>query len=224
MKIPSSTLPVISILVGAAASYFYFSGELAKLQEELDLLENAQVINYGVLSSVNRVELETASTEFNCKHTNTDGIGKGTIRYFWDFEHAYGVDVPSSFKWELSELDETSAEITVPALVQLRPVKIEFSDFDESNQASGNRWEKMYRHVITKAKERTVKAGNSRLISDSNLWIDAEKSMANLLLPLINQVRTQHELEPLEALRVKFEGKPKSIKGKLYLGHHDCDK
>ncbi|MDP2549076.1 hypothetical protein [Oceanobacter sp. 4_MG-2023] len=214
---------VVALLIGAGGAYFFQNGKINKLEERIDALITGQVPAYGILSRVNRVELEKSSSPFTCK-LQDGGFpkSKGIIRYFWDFEYAYGIIVPPNYDWKVDELGNGVGEVVAPSLQQLRPAKVEFKDFDEINEADGDRWERMYYDALIVAKEWVEYTGEFRLKADENLWNDSKSSLTNMLLPLVNQARESANKPKFNTLKVVFNGQPDSFEAKALLLPKEC--
>ena len=214
---------IIAILIGGSGVYFYQVKEIDNLNERIDALISGQVPAYGLLSRVNRVELEKSSSPFTCK-LQDGGFPKfkGIIRYFWDFEYAYGVVVAPNYNWNVEDLGNGVGEVTAPKLQQLRPIKVEFKDFDEINEASGDRWENMYYDALKVAKEWVTYSGNVRLEIDEALWLDSKVSLSAMLLPLINQARKSANKSEFSSLNVVFKGQPLSFDKKALSLPKEC--
>ncbi|WP_299349820.1 hypothetical protein [uncultured Shimia sp.] len=221
-----------ALAIGAGGVYFAMNSQIGELRTDLDAVKQEladekkkRTAAYGVLNKVNHIALYTAKTPFNCKYQ--DGgfpTFKGVIRYFWDFEHAYGIEVPDNYVWNLVE-DPASpgvGTITVPPLKQLRPTKIEFSKFDELDFAGSKRFQRMYADVLPIARDRTDLVGDERLKIDGTLWSRSEAALADLILPLANEARTAVDEAPLTQVVVKFENRPASISGVATKFSDDC--
>jgi hypothetical protein len=214
---------IVALLIGAGGAYFFQNSKIKQLEARIDALITGQVPAYGILSRVNRVELEKASSPFSCK-LQDGGFPrfKGVIRYFWDFEYAYGIIVPPNYDWEVKDLGNGVGQVLAPSLQQLRPAKVEFRDFDEINEASGDRWERMYYDALKVAKEWVEYTGNFRLRADENLWSDSKVSLSNMLLPLVNQARKSANKSSFSTLEVVFNGQPTSFDAKALSLPKEC--
>lgn len=215
---------VVSLGIGAGGTFFYLNEKIENLEKQLKIAREGRPPAYGILSRVNRVELETVSSPFKCQYL--DGgfpVFKGEILYFWDFEYAYGVVVPPNYDWQVKDLGNGTAEVTAPELAQLRPIKVEFTDFIELNEANGDRWERMYIDVKGIGQQWIKHVGDERLLIDSSSWSEAKSSLQDLLLPLVNQARESANQTKFSTVQVKFENEPADFNGKAKILPKNCE-
>jgi len=211
---------VLALVIGAVGVFFSMNSKVNLLREELRVERERKPapVTYGMLDRINNIELEGSVTAFNCKHQD-GGIAvlqtKGIYRYFWNFEHAYGVHVPDDYQWVIAGNpgNPLVATIKVPPLEQLRPIKIEFDRFDEFNRAASKRFQRMYATVLPIARARTELAGVERLKMDPALWSKARASLKAIILPLVNEARGAAELSQFSDISVVFENQPSNITG-----------
>ncbi len=159
-------LGALIVALGGLAAFWYVKANEAG--------DNAP--NFGRLFAVNRVVLVNQPYSDNCTHTDKKGWGKGVIKFHWNTEFGYGLDLPQDHVWDIQEPEEGKFLITLPPLKQLHPLRVEFYDFDETNAASGNRWERMLRDVRKAARTRMERASQVQLGSDRKLRSEARKS------------------------------------------------
>lgn len=180
---------VVAAIAGGGAWYF-FKNQIEQLQARIDQLEAMRYAEYGVLSAVNRMQLAVQPAQYKCTHTDRQGLGKGTIRYEWSTEYAYGIDVQNyDWKGNITRVDDHSLTVKVPGLTQLNPVKVEFDEFIETNEAGGNRWERMYRHVVDVAHNWMDKDGKHLPYAKPAIVATARQQLENHLKSLLNAER-----------------------------------
>lgn len=176
--------------IASGGAYYFFKNQINLLQDRIKQLEEQQYAEYGVLSAVNRIQLATQPAKYHCTHVDRVGVGKGVIRYQWSTEYTYGIDVKGyDWKSNITRLGDNSLRVKVPDLIQLSPVKVEFDEFIETNQASGNRWERMYKHVVGVGQNWMIKDGKNLPFAKPAIVSTAKHQLETHLKNLLNAER-----------------------------------
>lgn len=190
--------------IAGGGAYYFFKNQIDLLQARIDQLEEQRYAEYGVLSAVNRIQLAIQPATYKCTHTDTQGVGKGVIRYEWSTEYSYGVDVQNyDWKANITKVDDHSLKVRVPNLTQLSPIKAEFDEFIETNEASGNRWERMYKHVVDVAHNWMLKDARNLPYAKPAIVSMAKQQLENHLKGLLNAERPANK--QIENLIVEFQ-------------------
>lgn len=205
------------LVAGAAAggSWYFFENQIGLLQGRIEQLEAQRFAEYGVLSAVNRMQLAVQPASYKCRHTDKQGFGKGTIHYEWSTEFAYGIDV-QGYDWaaNVTRVDEHTLKVRVPKLIQLNPIKVEFDDFIEVNEASGNRWERMYGKVVDVAHNWMGRDAEHLPYAIPEIVTTARQQLARQLRSLLNADRPADR--KIREVIIEFSTPyPKKAKAKL---------
>ena len=154
------------VALGGTALYFFTQA-------------NSQTTNpptFGQLSAVNRLVLATQDYTDSCTHHDDRGLGEGTIVYDWQFQFGYGLDFPLDHVWDVREPTPGHFVIAAPPLKQLYPLKVDFTRFIETDEANGDRWQRMYEFAKPAALARMTRASEVYLASSSDLASKAKHS------------------------------------------------
>lgn len=149
-------LGVLVAALGGAAIFFYFESK-ANINNQP---------RWGELSAVNQVVLATHEIFDSCTHKDDEDWGEGVIIYDWKFEFAFGLDIPINHTWDVEQTTPGNFTINTPPLTQLRPLIVDFTRFVETNQADGDRWERMYEYAKPAAITRLDRAMQVDLNND----------------------------------------------------------
>lgn len=205
--------------LAAGGSYYFFKQQIQSLQDRIAQLEEQRFAEYGVLSAVNRIQLAIQPANYRCEHEDREGVGLGRIHYAWSTEYSYGVDVQGyDWKSNITKVDDKTLKVTVPNLIQLSPVKVEFDDFIETNEASGNRWERMYRHAVSVGQNWMIADAKNLPYSRPAIVKTAQQQLENHLKGLLNAERPANR--QIETLKVEFKN-PYTTKPALKF-HNAC--
>lgn len=190
--------------LAAGGSYYFFKEQIRSLQDRITQLEEQRYAEYGVLSAVNRIQLAIQPANYRCSHLDKQGLGRGEIHYAWSTEYSYGVDV-QGYDWNsnITRVDDKTLKVTVPNLIQLNPIKVEFDDFIETNEASGNRWERMYKHAVSVGQNWMGKDADNLPYSRPAIVKTAKQQLENHLKGLLNAERPADK--QIESLTVEFK-------------------
>ncbi|WP_289033632.1 hypothetical protein [uncultured Roseibium sp.] len=186
---------VIALLAG---STFYFYTKSQAIEQNTP--------RFGRLSQINKIVLAEQLISGKCTHEDDEGFGKGTIRYEWNFQAAYGFDLPIGYTWKVSEPSKGNYLISAPPLKQLYPTTVTFTDMLELNPANGNRWERMFYHARKVAAERTKKASQYALENNDALYDLAEQSAGELIRGIMPTIMPEAAIQSVTVMIPKADG------------------
>ena len=190
-------LGMVIAALAAATLYFYNEAQSNPTSDP----------DFGQLSQLNRLVLAKQTITDRCTLENTDGFGKGIIVYDWAFEAGYGIDVPLNYTWKVEETAPGDFVITMPPLRQLHPVTVDFTDFIEKNEASGNRWEKMYYDARTAAKKRLRAAIRYALENNAAVEQEAKASAQRFFGQVLTAAMPDQSVKSVTAVFKKSKNK-----------------
>jgi hypothetical protein len=201
-------LGMVIAVLAAAALYFYNEAQSKPTSNP----------DFGQLSQLNRLVLAKQTITDRCTLENKDGFGKGIIVYDWAFEAGYGIDVPLNHSWQVKETAPGDFVITAPPLTQLHPVTVNFTDFIEKNEASGNRWETMYYDARTAAGKRLNAAIRYALEHNAAVTREAKVSAQKFFAQILTATLAD---KPVNSVTVNFKKSGKT--GSKLRNSKSCD-
>ena len=191
-KMKDVIVGALVVILAGTAFYFYQKAESAG--------DNSP--KFGQLSALNRLVLVTQEYTDSCTHHDDEGLGEGTIVYDWKFEFGYGLDFPLNYAWNVQEPTVGNYVVEAPPLKQLHPLVVDFTRFIETDEANGDRWQRMYEYAKPAAFARMERATEVNLKANDELTSQAKASVESFILQIL---RAANPEKTVSSVTVNFE-------------------